>query len=308
MSVTPFSTRNRTWAVGLTLGLLVLILPLSMAQSSTATLAISGCNNPRSLEQCGIGFCEIGPSVTNFCLMTITFPTPFSATPSHVTATLNGLESSTGNAFPNIIATPSASVVFEADNGTTWYNMPSAVTELYGNSNHESTYSIPAGGFPLDAVFTVSCLLGSNGTGTYLQPQFLYSGTWTELAANHGFMNVDVTQADQDCGPNGFGTVVISSTTSAVNSHYMIGDYLRVVGANGNGTGDDPIFNNIWLEFLSTKAIVASICVNLGFQCPDTGGNPLASKTQMIIDVWLNEPADLSGNYAYVWVDWSAWK
>jgi hypothetical protein len=290
MSVTNDLRIRRYILAGIMLAV-VLGLTFSGVGGSGA-VAISGCNQPVSLIQCGTTSCTI-TLPASFCTVTVTFPIAFAANPKFTAASWIGFNGGPNHPERQI---PAFSLNFQADNGETWVNMPVALTEIYGNTNHES--SLDSGSIlssANQAEFFASCLVGSTSASATLRPEYfdnLVSGTWKELALVPGFLDINFGTAF--CAPGGGGGSSLSSASSGITPG-VVGTQteLRVVGFGGGGIGDTPILNNISLVFFTTILQTPSICVanvaSTGNGCP-IGVSPANRKTQMIIIATINYP------------------
>jgi hypothetical protein len=251
--------------------------------SPASTTAISGCNNPVSLEQCGTGSCTISGSAfapNQYCVVTITFPSPFSSIPKFASITFAGFNN--GFNHPEK-AIPAFSKSFESDNGETWANFPAALTEIYGDVNHEVPVSSEIQQ-ATEASFSTTCLAqaGTQTGSETLRPEYFDSGsgTWKQLSANNGQLDLNVgaifcgtSGSDtQTLGPVAFDTNAISGATAA----------FRVVGFGGGGAGDSMTFNEIHLVFYNTILETPSLCISIVSLCPH--GLNLISKTKMEVD------------------------
>lgn len=311
MSIEP----NKKW-LPLIIGL-VLILLVAGIQVTTGggTSGIVACNNPPSLLQCGTGIChEMNHS---FCVMSNTFKTPFDSAPKNVSAVINGITSDAAGTIPLGLNyyVPGGSVTFQADNGETWTNMPSPLTELYGNTNHETMLGLPnnlgigatGAEAQLHGFFSVNCLVGSTNATAYVKPQFLQlsTGVWTDLSAVPNALNIAIDAAN-DCPLPvviGVGPVPLNHN---YNNTFASVTPLRVVGVNGGGVGDAPILNMIVLDIAAPQFLTFTICTPLKFVCPNV--STLDSKTTIYFEIDWNVPAGGLVSYPYVWVDWTAWQ
>jgi hypothetical protein len=283
-------TNSNLNAKRLSIGLIlagVLVMGFFAFTSSGSPVTIAGCNNPASLEQCGTGSCLPVGTPVPVCSITVTFSPAFLATPKFASAQITGCH------FPECHFEtenfPMAGLTFQSDNGETWTNMPAATTEIYGNSNHEvSTSTVDA---DIAAVFSVNCITGSASATATLRPQFsIDSGaSWTELSQNPGGLDILVDSSDCSFATSpAFSTNVAGINAVAVGKSAII---FRVVGFNGNGVGDVPVFNNLQLTFFSQFANPIWTCiqgVGTTFQCP--AASPI-SKTTMTINIFRMSPA-----------------
>lgn len=263
--------------------------------SPVSTTAIAGCNNPRTLVQCGTASCTIILEPT-ICSVTITFSPAFTANPKFTTATWIGFNGASNHPEKEV---PYATVYFQSDAGETWVNMPAAETEVYGTTVHETLEETgQVLGLATIGSFQVTCIQSSNSATAFLRPEYFNPnlGTWHQLAQNAGFMDIDIS-SNQACGPAGFGTVPLFSQSSTFDSAYMPGDFLRVAGFNGGGIGDSVTLNNMYLSLFAQIKQTPSICVanvaSTGSGCP-VGIFPANPKTQMIIFATIAYPP-LSG-------------
>lgn len=268
---------------------LVLIIALAadaitgMSSIVAQTTAISGCNNPQSLEQCGIGNCTFAAGFPTHCETTITFPTGFAARPSNVGATVTGWTLLGGPASLTY-NDPAGTAIFEADGGTTWTGMPAAQTELYGNQRHEISIPVITGSI-ISAQFFVTCILGSNSNTAILRPMYAdgQGGPVHELAATTGQFDIHVDETNT-CVTALIGSprVQESGIASIAAGFNAAGDPVFVFGLNGGGVGDNPIFNEIGLNIFTSKSVTPTICIALTTPC---GHNSvLATSSSMIVE------------------------
>jgi len=169
----------------------------------------------------------------------------------------------------------------------TWYNMPAATTELFGNTDYE----VPLLPVPTSTVlgqivvtFVINCLVASNSFGAYLQlqvqnvtgvvppapqAQLVANGPWTNIGPQ---MFIDNTVP---CGSNGFGGLTNLETTgqTLANQKYPLNGWLfRVLGSGGGGAGDNPQFAYIGVElfqlmtFLPIISIIVSVFADFQYQ------------------------------------------
>lgn len=247
--------------------------------------------------------------------MTITYPTAFAKTPSAIEATINGLSLDAAGTVPfNPTYFVSIGVApIQSDNGETWINMPVTETELYGTTNHEtalSTDSVPVTGvsasdYSLRASFAVNCLVGSSNATAILRPQFsdaLNAGAWTDLASAAGALDINVgtncpVQVDQ--------TTILQNVNPDYNTQNSPFEPLRIVGLNGGGIGDTPMFNNIQIQVFVQQYATPTVCTTLGFVCSNVSTKDSATKAFFEIDFPRNVAAFIV-SYPYVWVSWQA--
>lgn len=307
---------DKKW-IPLVIGL-ILILIVAGVQVTTGggTSGIVACNNPVGLLQCGTGVCH--EMAHSYCIMSNTFRTPFASAPNNVTGVINGITKDAAGTMPMPLTyyVAGGTGTFQADNGETWTNMPMALTELYGNTNHElilplvTTLGIGAtqAEAQLKGSFSLNCLSGSANATAYVKPQFYQfsNGLWTDLAAVPGQLNIPVDANDcplqivEDTG----GFVFINHN---YNDTFASIDPLRVVGANGAGVGDSITLNNIVFQVAAPYHATFTICTPLKFVCPNV--STLDSKTTIYFEVdWNVLAGGLGGVYPYIWVDWTAWQ
>lgn len=252
---------------------------IAIASSPTA---ISGCGNPVSLEQCGIGNCTFGAGTPSHCETTIAFPTPFASRPNRLAATVTGWTLQ-GGAAALTYNDPSGTAVFESDNGTTWKNMPVAQTELYGNQRHEIQLSVIAGS-TIQVQFFVTCILGSNSNTAILRPMYAdgQGGAIHELALTTGQLDIHVDETNT-CVTVLIGSPRVQQTgITSLATGFLATDPVLVVGINGAGTGDNPVFNEIGLNVFTIKSVTPTICIAVTTACAHN--IVLATASSMIVE------------------------
>lgn len=264
--------------IGLTLILIIAIAADAITGMSSIVAQTSG----PTFEQ-GTATCTI---TNHVCVVTVIFPIPFVSVPKRIDVSWGGVNF--GINHPDVQTTVGAQY-FESDNGTTWHNMPAALTELYGNPNHETTLVFTGGtgtGLGLQAFAT--CINGSTSVNAVLRPQFepggIGSGVWFSLANNPTALDIPIDTNTCFTGL-GVGPVPSVSTFAGINSTYLSGEPIRMVGINGAGVGDNPILNEIGLTLNPNYFHTPSICVNTFSQCDGTG--QLATKTQFRIQATI---------------------
>ncbi len=253
---------------------LVLIIALAADAVTGFTSTIGGLADAQTFQsgpaQCT--FAQIPPTGLEVpgCTGVITFPTAFNKIPKHygintqcMSNTLQTLTDKTadqvcaglGIQSGHLTTTIFAKHSFESDNGQTWINMPVAQTELYGNANHEITVN-PIG--LSNAIFSVNCIVASNGASAILRPQFLNpaTGIWYNLASIAGALDLAVNFFL--CGSGSGGQTIsanapINNTIQTFVSPFML---LRVVGIGGGGVGDNPVFNEITVDLSTTVPVI----------------------------------------------------
>ena len=145
-----------------------------------------------------------------------------------------------------------------------WLNMPSASTELLGNTSYRAAFSGGQGGGTytsgLKALLSVNCLIPSNTAGANLQLQAadydLVSGSIGSFSNVGGTVVID-NSANSACpGPLTGGD---GALTAAANQH---GYLFRVLGAGGGGTGDNPRFASINVIIEESYNRFASVVVS----------------------------------------------
>jgi len=264
--------------------------------------AIIGCNNPPSLEQCGTASCTptTGIAAPYVCGITVTFNPTFAAVPKFVSAQIQGCHSP--ECHPESGSLPLGSISFQSDNGETWTNMPVAKTEIYGTINHETTIQMTRS--MTDVEFIASCLTGSASATARLRPEYsIDSGaTWHELANNAGFLDVAV-----DANTCGFALPPFSMgpTSMAVAiAGQGLAPLLRVVGINGNGVGDVPVFNNIQLVFFGVFSQVWYTCIpgSAGAFFCQGGTQVTASSMGIAVIRWAPGTSDSGSSILVNWI------
>jgi len=198
-----------------------------------------------------------------------------------------GLQSNAYNQLP-----------FQSGTELNWPNMPSALTEIYGDANGDhriATNWIASTGFR----FGVNCVTASNMAGAYLTVQYSANSgsTWTELNTAQRFI-IDNTQC-----PSSFpGASVFFANTaySTIPAPALINPVLfRIIGVGGGGIGDTPKFSELWLEWQfptsnSGNWRSCNALANCGTQ-PNTGAS------QFIIEVYFPIPVTIQQTFRFTW-------
>lgn len=267
-----------------------LILP---AQSSTGETTFSGCNTPSSVAQCGSGVCTVSFGAlapATYCGSTITFPTPFATIPKFASAQLAGINTTVNHQDHEI---PIGEVYFQSDAGETWTNMPTTQNnEIYGTQVHETQMpaTLPLALGSVKAIladFSALCINPSiNGTA-FIRPQYqdlAFDGKWKELASTHTLfdLNIGLNGNCAGSGPSGLGgppTTLDAAVNSGLATNFTINDPLRIIGSFGNGVGDTPELNNIFLSIFTETVLTPALCISIVKLC--YGGTILISKTSM---------------------------
>ena len=215
------------------------------------------CTSNLTIRQCGTFTATFSTATQTFVTGTVTFPSAFTS-PPRVTVTQRG----TTNLQVQV---PSATYTFFAVEpvGITWPNMPVATTEIFGDTgNHwisiDCSKCVGNGGNTIS--WEVNCQLGSNSATALLRPQYSLDGgaTWNELAAVATLLDIHV---DNVSCPFVIGAnLVVVAQGLAVNAISGNANVLiRIVGINGGGVGDNPIFNIASLT-VYTPVQLAPIC------------------------------------------------
>lgn len=286
---------------------IILISLLSLTTFPLGALGGGGAPDIQQFQQ-GTTSCNIpAGSFPPICNVILTFPTAFTSIPNHAEAHLIGTNSSV--AHSENCCVPVGSVSFQADNGLTWTSMPVALTEIYGTTNHETAFN-GGMGFGFSAELTVLCPTASNSATAVLRPQYSTDGsTWFDLIASQ--------QGDVPVGNASACVLGVASTPSGGAFPFVSGAlntpiFLRVVGLNGGGVGDNPVFSNIQLELFARVFQTVSFCIPTvafagGTTCNTTGSgsfcSTLLSKTTMCINAWTAFPT--FSDYR-VYVQWTA--
>ncbi len=264
--------------------MLAVCLGLSFQGVGGGTVSIGGCNSPASLIQCGTTTCtlnQLGPPY--FCSATVTFNPAFTNIPSYVSAQWAGCNTASCH-FETFTAIPIASLTMQSDNGETWANMPAASTEIYGTHAHEASMLIQTG--ITSAYFSVLCIQGSISATATLRPQYSTDGgnTWNELSATTGLLDASVDASDCSFTTSGVEPITVGPAGILPALAGMLTQF-RIVGFNGNGLGDNVIFNNIQIILAIQMSNPFWTCVNgvANQACPTFG--PAPSKTGMTITV-----------------------
>lgn len=172
-----------------------------------------------------------------------------------------------------------------------WNNMPSAQTELMGNTSYRQAL---AGNFAgLIANLGVGCIIASNTVGAKLTLQYALYSTITG-ANTTNFQNTNtVVFIDQTTNPtcllSGSVSPQVSTTSTTLNSTGS-GYLFRVVGSGGGGTGDSPRFYSVYVQLTTTTTrattIVVSVRSTTAFTAFAYVAYPLASTTTENFD-WI---------------------
>jgi hypothetical protein len=216
------------------------------------------------------------------CTGSITFPTAFASVPTKygistqcmsntpqtfttqsATTVCSNLGIQVGHVFTSVLSY----ILFESDNGQTWTNMPVAATEIYGTMNHEQIANLVG---IQEGIFSVNIITTSTSAGNAtLRPQYFDTnlGTWHDLMPLGGFVSVNLFTGPTITGRQ---SIPLAAETTATA--------LRIVGQNGGGIGDVPVFNEITLEV--SASIPLSIVPSVGNQ----NGNPV---TTTVMPVWV---------------------
>jgi hypothetical protein len=263
------------------IAIILAILGLGLAASHT-TSKISGCNNPPSLEQCGTATVTISAG-QSFGSTLVSFSPAFATIPHPLItdcATSSGVCS--GNFAQANIKVPGSTLCFICDTsiGQTWVSMPAGLgNEIFGDIHHEVIANLE--GFDADSIFAFDCITGSNNVGATLQVQISPDGiTWTNF---NPIISIDPTS---NCG-SGTPTEYLFETDPHIQGIAMCSLpnppcsflYFRVVGNNGGGVGDNPVFN--MMTFQIVPYVVGACLISIG----NPSGGGVLSKTSMSIGV-----------------------
>jgi hypothetical protein len=125
----------------------------------------------------------------------------------------------------------------------TWIGMPSAATELMGNTSYRAVLAGPTNGFTgLSAALAIGCEIVSNTIGAQLQLQYALFSTSNIIAS--GFQAIGTALIIDGGGANCQNGGWDASQPAALNSTGSNQGYIfRVMGSGGGGTGDNPRFN-----------------------------------------------------------------
>lgn len=185
----------------------------------------------------------------NQCTNTFTWPTPLAAAPcggcSEVTLT-----TATGSVNDLTVVFAPIQENFFAIGGDfgvagKWVNMPAAQTEIFGeNSQH---WIIVDWTQISTADFVISCPAASNSATATLTVQYSIDNgaTWVSIAAST--ININTFCGLGSPMDSGFANGGTFGSTFSVPVK-QIGVFLRLVGQNGGGIGDNPQFTYAYLN------------------------------------------------------------
>ena len=184
-------------------------------------------------------------------ITTVTFPQAFLAPPSTIQLTSGTIPTASTGVT---IFVPFCFLCTTSPRQT-WTGMPAITTEIFGDLNHR-VFENPQGGFVTGSAgfLTVLCILPSTSATAFLKVQFSTDGggTWTDFGGtNH--LDVSSTSACS-FSPQYLQTDILITTAFTFNQ----GFFMRVVGVNGNGVGDNPQFNMVQalIEFQVSSFVV----------------------------------------------------
>lgn len=215
------------------------------------------------------------PPPSSTCTSAVTFPKPFASVPNHVWVTWAGFNVASNHAETTVRI---GELYFQSDAGETWANMPAAETEIYGNTNHETSLNAIGASSALSSlslVFFATCIQGSTSSNATLRPEYEDSigGPWHELAATHTALDIGIGSGLL-CGPGLLGTISLNSAGSTLAGGFTAGEQMRIAGISGAGAGDTVILNNLYLVVTSSSLQTPSICVPSSVVCPNAAGPP----------------------------------
>ena len=241
---------KRPWII---LALLFTLLPTFSTLGGSAPIT---CTSNLTIRQCGTFTATFSTATQTVVTGTVTFPSAFTS-PPRVSVTPRGVAGVQ-------VQVPSATYTFFAVEpvGITWLNMPAATTEIFGDTgNHwiniDCSKCIGNGGNTVS--WQVNCQLASNNSTALLRPQYSFDGaTWNELAAVSTLLDIHIDNTS--CPPVlGVNSVVVAQglAVNAISGNANV--LIRIVGMNGGGAGDSPIFNVASLT-VYTPVVLAPIC------------------------------------------------
>ena len=228
------------------------------------------CGNPATTLQCGTVTFTL--SAATFNTQTITFSPAFASVPGSFSLNIPNQSPTT---WPTVSISVPGSVtdycfICPGNTGQSfiWVNMPAALTEIYGDANREHQIFGTSPLTTLTAVGTfrasVDCNTGSNSGTAVLRVQWSTDdATWNDLANTPGQGDVAIDAA-VNCP--GAGTIVLANFGNpvALNTNFPKSAnkvYLRLVGANGGGVGDNPAFAWFRLDITTGATTLIDPCV-----------------------------------------------
>lgn len=135
-----------------------------------------------------------------------------------------------------------------------WANMPSATTELMGNTSYRGQLRVANGGVAGFAVaLVVGCINPSNHAGATLQLQYANESSITPNINSSNYVNIGAAvkidnSANWPCP--GILTALSGSLPAYRNGLNNIAFLFRVLGSGGGGSGDNPRFSTIAVNVL----------------------------------------------------------
>jgi len=191
----------------------------------------------------------------NQCTDAFTWPTPLSAAPC-AGCSLAAVATSTGSTSDLTISANTRSIFFSLTSvGQTWISMPAAQTEIFADTNHELVEDWTA---VTSLDFVVQCPTASTSATATLTIQYSIDqgATWNSIAGS--VVNIDATLCGlgipiDSCISTGGG--FFGCYTSIPAPAQVAGVFLRIVGQNGGGIGDNPVFSEAYLLLTKTYTI-----------------------------------------------------
>lgn len=203
------------------------------------------CGAPLTIVRCGSNLVTIAAG-SNFGTTTVPFSPVFTSPP---TVTLGPIIFSGADT----VILPTGGVTFLAVEsvGSVWLNMPSAQTELFGDTTHEVQWvsSNPSLASVVSASFSVTCNIGSFGAAPVLRPMYSpdSGATWIAVSSTTTGLDVPVSAG---CA-TGFVNNYAVQDTIASGLKLISTPIFRVDGIGGGDAGDAPSFVHISLQFYS---------------------------------------------------------
>lgn len=228
-------------------------------------------------EQCGTAVMTIPGGSSGVTGANVIFSPSFSSTPTIVTGigkpvtlgggpvAVSGAVTSAGFVPTNTTKCTLAACAGLTDFVNNWDNMPAAPTEVFGDTLGEHRLFLD---FTNAATFRigVNCFAESTSASAYLKVQYSTNagGTWADLDGTTGQDFILGSNAPNGCGTSpwadGSNGVYTAVPALAQTSH----TWLRVVGVNGGGAGDQPLFSQVWIEYtVNTSLTSNNICTAL---------------------------------------------
>jgi hypothetical protein len=215
---------------------------------------------------------------------TITFSPAYSATPNFKILQMNVATPPT-----NLYQTSSLAFISLISVGQTWTSMPAGVTEIFGDQKHELWMDLTQS---TSVLLETNCPTGSVSAGAYLTVQYSTDGTtWNAIEIGTALRTlIDGGNLLGNCQIGPFPAVSNNGVPVALVAGAKAKVFLRVVGANGGGLGDNPVFTEIHLL----------VFTNIGVSC-NYGTSPLGL-TAAAATVRVTCSALVTFTYSFQWI------